>query len=254
MDVIILGSGTAIPLNDRGSPSIAVVVDGRHILFDMGPGTLRQLTRAGIDYERVDRIFLSHFHPDHTADLIHFIFASRNPTVLRRRRLFTVTGPPGTRRLIESLQAAYPNWLTLPPDMMGIEELEMGQNVRRDCGSFTVITTPAEHTPGSLAYRVQDRKGKAMVYSGDTGFCDGVVDLARGADLLILECAFPDGEECDGHLTPSLAGRMATLAGVGRLLLIHFYPECLQTDVAAQCRRTYRGELILGEDLLPIRV
>jgi len=53
MDVIILGSGTAIPLNDRGSPSIAVVVDGRHILFDMGPGTLRQLTRAGIDYERV---------------------------------------------------------------------------------------------------------------------------------------------------------------------------------------------------------
>jgi len=165
-----------------------------------------------------------------------------------------VTGPPGTRRLIESLQAAYPNWLTLPPDMMGIEELEMGQNVRRDCGSFTVITTPAEHTPGSLAYRVQDRKGKAMVYSGDTGFCDGVVDLARGADLLILECAFPDGEECDGHLTPSLAGRMATLAGVGRLLLIHFYPECLQTDVAAQCRRTYRGELILGEDLLPIRV
>jgi ribonuclease BN (tRNA processing enzyme) len=93
-----------------------------------------------------------------------------------------------------------------------------------------------------------------VVYSGDTGFCDAVVELAQGADLLILESSFPDGEACDGHLTPSLAGRMATLAGVERLVLIHFYPECLRTDITAQCRRTYGGELILGEDLLLLRV
>jgi ribonuclease BN (tRNA processing enzyme) len=254
MNVIVLGSGTAIPSNDRGSPSLAVVIEGRPILFDIGPGTLRQLTRAGIDYEQIERVFLTHFHPDHTADLVQLLFASRNPAVLRRRRSFVVTGPPGTGRLIASLQGAYPDWLRLPPEIMGIEELDMGKNVRRDYGNFTVITTPTNHTPHSLAYRVEDREGKAVVYSGDTGFCDSVVELAQGADLLVLESSFPDGEECDGHLTPSLAGRMAGLAGVERLVLIHFYPECLRTDVAAQCRTTYGGELILGEDLLPLRV
>ncbi|MFO7600892.1 MAG: ribonuclease Z [Candidatus Desulfacyla sp.] len=254
MNVIILGSGTAIPLHGRASPSIAVVIEGRPILLDIGPGTLRQLTRSGMDYEQIEHVFLTHFHPDHTADLVHLLFASRNPAVSRRRRPFKVAGPPGTARLIAALQQAYPDWLSLPPEVMGIEELGMGKNDRRDYGNFTVITTPTDHTPDSVAYRVRDRQGKSVVYSGDTGFCDGVVELARGADVLVLESSFPDGEECDGHLTPSLAGRMAALAGVERLVLIHFYPECLRTDVAAQCRRTYKGELILGEDLLPVRV
>jgi ribonuclease BN (tRNA processing enzyme) len=254
MKAIILGSGTAIPLNDRGSPAIVVVIDGKPVLFDLGPGTLRQLTRAGINYEQIEHVFVTHFHPDHTGDLVHLLFASRNPAVLRRRRPFKVAGPPGIARLIADLQAAYPGWLELPPEVMGIEELDTGRNSRKGYGDFTVITSPTDHTPHSLAYRVQDRTGKAMVYSGDTGFCDAVVELARGADLLILESSFPDNEGCEGHLTPSLAGRMATLAGVERLVLIHFYPECLRTDVAAQCRKTYKGELILGEDLLPLRV
>lgn len=233
---------------------MAVVIQGRLILLDLGPGTLRQLTRAGMDHEQIERVCLTHFHPDHTADLVHLLFASRNPAVLRRRRPFTIAGPPGTARLIAALQEAYPAWLSLPPDMMAIEELGMGKRIRRDDGNITVTTTPTNHTAASLAYRIEDGEGKAMVYSGDTGFCDTVVELAQGADVLILESSFPDGSEVEGHLTPSLAGRMATLAGVRRLVLVHFYPECLRTDVAAQCRRAYDGELILGEDLLPLRV
>jgi ribonuclease BN (tRNA processing enzyme) len=254
MNVLILGSGTAIPLQDRASPSIAVMIEGRPILIDIGPGTLRQLARAGIRYEQIERVFLTHFHPDHSADLIHLLFASKNPEVLKRRKPFVITGPSGMGRWIASLQDVYPDWLSLPPEIMGIEELGMGRNVQRDYGDFTVITTPTDHTPSSLAYRIEARDGKALVYSGDTGFCDEVVELAKGADLLILESSFPDGNEVKGHLTPSLAGRMAALAGVERLVLIHFYPECLRTDVAAQCRKTYTGELMLGEDLLPLRV
>ncbi len=254
MNVIILGSGTAIPLSDRGSPSLAVVIEGNPILFDMGPGTLRQLTRVGLSHERIERIFLTHFHPDHTADLIHLLFVANNPAVLKRRRPFVIAGPSGLAGLIADLQGAYHHWLDLPPEIMMIEELGMGKNVRRDCGNFTVITSPTNHTPNSLAYRVEDGEGKAMVYSGDTGFCDEVVDLARGADLLVLESSFPDGDESEGHLTPSLAGHMATLARVERLVLIHFYPECLRSDIMSQCRRSYNGDLILGEDLLHIRI
>jgi ribonuclease BN (tRNA processing enzyme) len=93
-----------------------------------------------------------------------------------------------------------------------------------------------------------------MVYSGDTEPCDEVVRLARGANLLILEASFPDSQEIKGHLTPSQAGRIASLAGVERLILTHFYPECLATDIAAQCRKTYGGLLTLATDFLRIRL
>jgi len=64
----------------------------------------------------------------------------------------------------------------------------------------------------------------------------------------------PLREEIEVHLTPSLAGKIATQAGVRRLLLGHFYPEVLKTDITAECRKTYDGELILGRDLLHVRV
>jgi ribonuclease BN (tRNA processing enzyme) len=73
MRVIILGSGTAIPMKDRGSSSVAVFVGRSPILFDMGPGTLGRMARLGMGPEKIESIFLTHFHPDHTADLIHFL-------------------------------------------------------------------------------------------------------------------------------------------------------------------------------------
>jgi len=174
--------------------------------------------------------------------------------VLKRRNPFRVTGPSGMKDLIRNFQGAYPNWLTLPSDIMEIEELEIGKISKRDYEGFRITAGPTNHTPNSLAYRVEDSKGRSIVYSGDTGFCDEVVGLAHEADLLILECSFPDGQEVEGHLTPSQAGLIAAMANVGRLLLIHFYPECLATDIETQCRKTYKGKLILGSDLLKIAV
>jgi len=254
MKLIILGSGTSVPLIDRASPSLALIVDEAPILFDMGPGTLRQMTRASLDFEEIEQIFISHFHPDHTADLIHFLFASRLPSILKRRKPFVITGPRGLKELISSLQSSYPDWLTVPSNVMVIEELETGKSTTTGYAGFRIRTCPTNHTPHSLAYRIETINGKTVVYSGDTGFCDDVVDLARGADLLILECSFPDGMEMEGHLTPSFAGKIADMANVRKLVLTHFYPECLKTDIETQCRKTFQGELILGRDLLEIRI
>ncbi|MBU0735065.1 MAG: ribonuclease Z, partial [Proteobacteria bacterium] len=177
MKLIVLGSGTAIPLNERGSPSLVLLIEGAPVLFDIGPGTLRQLTRVGISHEKIERIFLTHFHPDHTADLIHLLFVTKNPAVLRRRNPFVITGPQGLRAFIKALQDAYNNWLTLPPEIMRIEELDTRGKTKTQYGRFTVTTAPTNHTPNSLAYRVEDGTGKTVVYSGDTGFCDEITDL-----------------------------------------------------------------------------
>jgi ribonuclease BN (tRNA processing enzyme) len=93
-----------------------------------------------------------------------------------------------------------------------------------------------------------------VAYSGDTDFCENAVILARGADLFICESALPDGMKVEGHLTPSLAGKIATEAGVKKLLLTHFYPECESVDIEAQCRKTYNGPLILASDLMIVDV
>ena len=254
MELIVLGSGTAIPLNDRASPALAVRIGGELILFDMGPGTLRQLMKAGLSPENITRIFLTHFHPDHSAVLVHFLFATRNPSILVKRAPFVITAASGLRSFINDLQKAYDPWLTLPSEIMGIEELDLGGPIQRDYGHFEITAQPTSHTPNSLAYRLRGRAGKSIVYSGDTGFSEEIVDLARGADLLILECSFPDGQDVAGHLTPSQAGHIADIAGANKLLLTHFYPECLRTDVSAQCRKSYSGELILANDLLHILV
>ena len=93
-----------------------------------------------------------------------------------------------------------------------------------------------------------------MVYSGDTDFSDNLVTLSKGADFLICESALPDGLKAKGHLTPSLAGEIATRANVRNLVLTHFYPECDLVDIEKQCRKTYDGPLLLAEDLMTIEI
>ena len=84
--------------------------------------------------------------------------------------------------------------------------------------------------------------------------CENLVTLAKETDVLICESALPDEMKVPGHLTPSLAGQIATRARVKKLVLTHFYPECDTVDVSAQCRKAYQGPLILAEDLLEIHL
>jgi ribonuclease BN (tRNA processing enzyme) len=254
MKVTILGSGTSVPLAERASPSIAVFIDGRFILMDIGPGTMRQLAIAGLEYQDIDYIVISHFHPDHTADLIHFFFATRYPPVLEERKPFTIVAPKGFDQFLELLKKPYGRWLDLPDRLVSTEELKTGQQDSREFHGFTIYSAPVDHTPQSLGFRIEDNSGKSIAYSGDTGYCERIVELARDADLLILECSFPDDEAIAGHLTPSEAGDIATRAGAKKLVLTHFYPEILTTDIKAQCRKTYQGDLVLAIDLMSLSV
>ena len=212
------------------------------------------MARIGINHEKIAQVFISHFHPDHTADLIHFLFVTRNPPTFEKRTPFMITGPIGFAGFLKQIQKAYDPWLDLPSEMMRIEELDTRKSERRAYRNFDITSQPITHTPHSLAYRVAHRSGRSFVYSGDTGTCDEIVELAADCDLLVLDCSFPDGQNAEGHLTPSAAGTIASLSGCKKLLLMHFYPEVLSTDIASQCRGTYKGELILGRDLLHVRI
>ncbi len=254
MKLIMLGSGTSVPNAQRASPAIAVFIDKEFLLLDIGPGTLRQLAIAGLPFESIDYICISHFHPDHTADLIHFFFATRYPPILRTRKPFTIVAPETFNKFLTLLKRPYGNWLDLPDGLMNIEEFHTEYKDKKEFDTFTLWSAPVNHIPHSLGFRIEDHSGKTIVYSGDTGYCEEMVDLARDADLLILESSFPDEREMKGHLTPSRAGDIAARSGAKKLLLTHFYPECLKVDIEAQCRKSYHGELLLATDLLSLTV
>ncbi len=250
MTVTILGSGTCVPSLARSSCAVLVESAGSLLLLDAGAGTMRRLLEAGVTIFDITHIFFSHFHPDHTAELVPFLFASKYPEPTRRQTPLIVAAGKGFGAFFQDLVAVYGNWIQLPHELMRIVELDTDGAGCYQADGFCLDTRPVNHRPESLAVRVTGTGGKSVVYSGDTDLSPDLVALAAGADLFICESSHPDGMTIQGHLTPSLAGTMAQQAGVAKLVLTHFYPDCDAVDITRQCRRTYAGPLVIARDLM----
>lgn len=245
MELIILGSGCGVPSLTRGSPGLVMKVGDEPFLFDSGCGTLERLMRVSISYQRINHIFYTHRHTDHTIELASFLLATNiTPGFQREQELFII-GPKGFQRFYEKFLSLYP-WLK--PQSYQIHVREVWQGPLRT-SHFLVEARPTGHTSDSVGYRVET-EGKAIVYSGDAIYCESLVQLAKKADLLILECSFPNELEVEGHLTPALAGKIATEAQAKRLVLTHFYPVCDGYDIEGQCRAAFDGEVIVAHDLM----
>jgi len=254
MILTILGSGTGVPTAERSACSFMLVTEGRQLLFDLGPGTVRRIVEAGFSLTGISGVFISHFHPDHVSELVALLFATKYPAAYRRRTPFHIVGAKGLRNLHGKLLDIFGEWIELEPGLMAIVELDTADADQFKGESFTVDSLPMNHIESSIGFRVTASDGTSLAYTGDTDVCENAVTLARGADLFICESALPDEMKVDGHLTPSLAGGIAARAEVKQLLLTHFYPECDAVDVEAQCRRTYRGPLIMARDLMRLHV
>lgn len=251
MEMIVLGSGTAVPHPERGSAGYLVRGGGRTILVDAGLGTLRMLAVLGVPLTDPDAVAFTHLHLDHTAELAPMLFALRNPGI-GRTKILTLIGAPGLRDFYARLRRMYGTWVEPLDYPLGVEEIEDRPVA---VGEVALRAFPVSHTPQSVAFRVEDPTvGKTVAFSGDTDVCEGLVVASRGADLAVFECSFPDGRKVEGHLTPGEAGEIASRAGAKRLLLTHFYPECDGEDILGQCRKRYAGEILLAKDLLRIDV
>ena len=254
MKITILGSGTCVPSLKRSSCSVLIQMDKTILLLDSGAGTMRRLLEADVTIDKVSYIFYSHLHPDHTGELVPFLFSTKYPESYRRRKPLTIVAAKGFADFYENLKLAYGEWIELAPGLMSISELDCHTGDHLDCGLFDVDSLPMDHSDKSLAYRITAPDGRSVVYSGDTDVCENLVTLAKETDVLICESALPDAMKVPGHLTPSLAGQIATRARVKKLVLTHFYPECDAVDVSGQCRKTYQGPIVLAEDLLEIQL
>ncbi len=247
MEVIFLGTGTGAPSAKRGAPGLVVQARGLTMLFDSGPGALWQLARAGLSYHDLDCLFYTHLHPDHTSDLISYLFAMRYFAQFTRSKPARIYGPEGFITFYERLHAAFGHWIEPPEGRVILSELPSGHTLF--LGPVYIETAPITHTRESLGYRIIEAGGATLALTGDTDFSQELIHLARGADLLITECSFPEGHKIKGHLVPSLAGRAAREAGVKALALTHFDPQCENQDLLSPITSEFIGPVTLAEDL-----
>jgi ribonuclease BN (tRNA processing enzyme) len=188
--------------------------DGFRLLLDLGNGAFGAL-QALADPDTVDAVFLSHLHADHCLDVAPFVVWHRysGRSSGRRIPLFAPAGADARLALAYDGDGAALtdvfDFAVVTPESFTI-------------GPFAVETVRTVHPVECYALRLTV-DGRSLVYTGDTGRCDRVVDLARGADVLLAEAAHPPGPDLPPglHLTGREAGEHAAEAGVGRLLLTH---------------------------------
>jgi len=250
MSVTVLGSGTCVPSARRSSPALLVRGEGKLLLLDIGSGTLRRLAEAGISVHDIDLIFLSHFHPDHCADLVPFLFATKYAFSQPRNKELHLAGGPGLHNLLNGLKKVFGMWIV--PEGYPFHLHEAKGMIPFE--NFIFKTLPLTHSDSSIGLRIESPEGKTIVYSGDTDYCENIINLANSVDLLILECSLPEEMKVEGHLSPSLAGRIARESRCKRLLLTHFYPPCDERDLPREVAREFAGEIIMAEDLMKIEV
>ncbi len=248
MKLTILGSGTAAPLLDRNCAGYLLEADNKKILFDSGSGTIMRLLELKINLFDIDNIFYTHLHNDHINDLGAIIWS--NNYGLKRKKRLNLYGPKGFKKYYRMLYK-----LLKPTKLYFNVNVEELKNSTIKINDIMIRSFPTRHssTTKSVIYRIE-YKNKSFVYTGDTDYCDEVIEAARNADVLLIECSLPDDKKAEGHLTPSLCGKIAAEAKAKTLVLTHLYPEVLKTNIKKECSRHFIGKVIIAKDKMRLNV
>jgi ribonuclease BN (tRNA processing enzyme) len=285
MRITLLGTGTPAPSIDRQSSGYLFEIGDDRIVMDHGPGAHHRLIEAGHRAVDVTHAFFSHLHYDHCMDYARLVLQRWDQGADRIPGL-EVYGPPPIARMSDLLFGADGVY---GPDIRARIEHQSSLDVMMARGGTPPRRPPAPHvreihagavvkgrawklTAGHashvqpylecLAFRLDGDDG-SVCYSGDSGLCDEVVELARGCDVLIHMNHYVSGAEpsasyraaCGNHRDNAL---VAKRAGVKVLVLTHVPPEIDRVDVREQALREIReefdGQVVWGEDLMTVAI
>jgi ribonuclease BN (tRNA processing enzyme) len=249
MRLTVVGCSGSYPGPD--SPASCYLLEAEHtsesgetrtwrVLLDLGNGALGRLHRYA-DPLTIDAVLVSHLHADHCLDLCgYYVMRKYHPTGPQPR--IPVWGPAGTA---ERMARAY----DLPADPGMTEEFDFRayDGSTLEVGPFRIEAREVVHPVTAYALRVS-AGGRTLAYSGDTGPCPALDEVAQGANLLLAEASFRTGDDNppDLHMTGADCGRTAAKAGVERLVLTHVPPWFDPADAEAEARGQWPGPVELA--------
>ncbi len=245
LKLTILGSGGSAVSATRACPSI--IID-ESVVFDLGPGSLKNLRNSPLQTDRLSAVFISHSHADHISDLVPFLWAIQ---IDGRQRPLDIYGPPGFKKVFRRLLEC-----TSTPDgffkfPLAVSELDFGATREN------ISTCRTAHSIPTLGFRVESQ-GKSFCYTADTTYCPAVIELARNVDLLLHEATFLEDQLKIAELTLHSTARMAGLAGkearAKQLALFHIPPpnEHRENEFHKEATDEFGSEVIVGKDLATI--
>jgi ribonuclease BN (tRNA processing enzyme) len=241
----VLGCSPSFP-NPGGHCSSYLIDESQtRIVIDCGHGSAGAL-RAVSDLDSVSAIVLSHMHPDHFFDLVPLRYAYRAEN---HASLVPLWVPPNGAAVLSSLLEP----LGLPDDFFtGTFDLrEYDPQDALTIGSLLLRFTETRHyVPGyAILITPANADHPALFFSSDTGWLDDLEQIAFGADLALIEATqtHQDDDREPGHLTGSMAGKLAQQGRVERLLITH-YPASRGQELLAQARGEYGGPVELASE------
>ena len=290
--LITLGTaGGPPPRNDRAQSSNLVVVNDTLYLIDAGDGVTRRIGQAGYDYWQARHVFLTHLHSDHTSGLAPLLGAIWD---LYPRTVVDIYGS-GVEALVQgTMRFLTPNAeirsvariLNRPPMAEAFRSHEVQPGLVFQDANVKVTAVENSHfrfQPGSAPYGKYrsysyrfDTADRSIVFTGDTGPSEAVVDLAKQADILVAEINAPDdviellkrahewetrtlAEQAmfrvhleEEHLIPAEVGKMAAKAGVKMVVLSHITadPDGSSRRCIDGIRKYYSGPVAMAKDLM----
>lgn len=259
MKLVVLGSGTSVPHPGRAAAGFWLQTEEGSLLLDCGADAAHRLAEENLNWQDLDAIWISHLHLDHCGGLPSFLFATRHsPQTQARRKPLRILGCVGIRKLLQAIDGA--NNYGILDQQFPIELHEISLDDDSHDREFAILPGlrarffSTQHTKESLAIRVTDKDGAALVYSSDTGYADDLASFARGVDLLILECSFWRNKPTAKHLELVEAMRLASLAGARTVVLTHLYPEWDGIDIESKAKELWPGEIVAAYDGLKLEI
>lgn len=239
LDLRFVGTGNAFA--PEGLCWNGFLANNRY-LFEAPPQALMSLNRLGVDPNQLEAVIVSHHHGDHFLGLpfliLHWKYQGRVAPI-------RIVGPPGTEQLTHDIgERVYPGLFEINYD---IEWVVAEPGNKLTVGALELEPVAVKHDTRldlSLGYAAR-LDGRRFAYTGDTALCDAVLDLARGAEVLVSECASRDGQiDIHMNLVDDMPQVQAALGPDSHLLLTHLGPGVdnnnLPRTVVARDFESYR--------------
>lgn len=238
MELTVLGSSGTYPTPTNACSGYLFSEGGFDLQVDSGPGTFVNLQRY-IQFDALDALLLTHWHPDHCIDLYPLFYALRfHPD---RPQQLPIYAPAGA----ENHLFAFLSGDSQDEFRRVFDFKEIDESSKLEVGPFEVSLARTEHPVETLAVSVAEGSHR-VVYSSDTGPGGGFPELARGADLALVESTYEvAGQGPAIHLSAGQAGEIAAKAEVGELLLTHIFPTCDSEICRDEAAAEFGGELQL---------
>jgi len=283
MRVIILGSGMPNPRKSQASASVLVALgNGDKFIFDVGSESAANLGALEIPYDWVDKVFISHLHQDHFADIVALWIGGWTGGRHGPLRIWGPSGDKpelGTKACVEGFKASrmwdVTSRLGEIPDGGGELEVHefdyLGENqVVFEENGVTVRSFPAVHAiDGAVSYSLE-WNGLKFVFGGDTYPNKWYVEYSKGADIAVHESFLPPPllvtkqgfnplealtVGTQGHTSPEQFGKVMSMVEPRLAVGYHFYNDFdIKPEMMKRIRKLYDGPLELAVDYMVFNV